>query len=242
MRLAVTAEAGLWPEAEALAQRLALPLYRAGSPPALLLRLSAEGLALMPTQKGLKPLAASFDTPELRRRLKQAQCDPLARAVGLKGSYRPTVIDATAGLGHDALLLAAAGCQVMMLERSPVVAALLEAALARRYDPAIQAAAERLTLLVGDARALLAQQAAPEVIYLDPMYPAGKGAAKRKGMALLRQLVGGDEDAGELLTLALARARRRVVVKRPLKAPPLGGQPVGALRGHSVRFDIYHPA
>ena len=89
---------------------------------------------------------------------------------------------------------------------------------------------------------------AADVIYLDPMFAdAGSKAAPPKGMAVLRMLFAGedeltDEAGHTLLTAARRAARRRVVVKRALKASPLAGEsPSGSITGRTVRFDVYPP-
>lgn len=164
--------------------------------------------------------------------------------------HPPEVMDATAGLGADAFHLAALGLRVTMVERVPLVAALLADALQRaragRLGEAARAAAANLTLEVGDALQVLAARqpgARPAVVLLDPMYPRrGKAALPGKGMALFRELVGADDDAADLLNAALRGADRRVVVKRPLKAPYLGGlKPSGSLQGSTTRYDLYAP-
>lgn len=173
--------------------------------------------------------------------------DLLARAVG-RGSR--TVVDATAGLGRDGVHLAAIGKGVTLVERVPLVAALVEDALGRaaRAGGDASVVVARLRLVNADARAYLRSLltsggARPDAVLLDPMYPErGKAALPGKGMALFRDLVGNDEDAPELLAVALRVAVRRVVVKRPLAAPPLAGPaPVGAVRGKTTRYDIYAP-
>lgn len=176
---------------------------------------------------------------------------PVARAVGLaKGDpYRPVVLDATAGYGEDAWLLASLGCRVIAAERSPVMAALLADGLRRaaQLQPDIAA---RITLHHGDSVELMRQFAArvqsrdelPGVVYVDPMFPPrGKSARQRKPMWLLRKLVGDDEgDSVALFEEALRIAQRRVVVKRPLHAPPIADRPPAALhKGRAFRYDVY---
>jgi len=161
------------------------------------------------------------------------------------------VVDATAGLGADSFHLAALGLRVTMLERVPQVAALLEDALARaaagELGAAARASAANLVLHTGDAGAWLTARAAegqrPAVVLLDPMYPKqSKAALPSKGMALFREMVGEDADAPGLLEVALRSATRRVVVKRPIKAPYLGGlRPAGSLEGRTTRYDLYAP-
>ena len=71
-----------------------------------------------------------------RRKFGGGRGEAVAKAVGIKGDYLPDVVDATAGLGRDAFVLASVGCRVRMLERNPVVAALLDDGLARGYADA----------------------------------------------------------------------------------------------------------
>jgi len=171
--------------------------------------------------------------------------EPLARAVGLKGASIPTVLDVTAGLGRDAFVLATLGCRVSLVERSPIIAALLRDGIARALaDHNTQVVARRMALRIGNANDVmrqLAEHERPDVIYLDPMYPhRSKSALVKKEMRVLRALVGEDLDAPQVLETALRVARKRVVVKRPRLAAALPGiAPSHALLGSTTRFDIY---
>ncbi|MCY1528220.1 Ribosomal RNA small subunit methyltransferase J [compost metagenome] len=168
----------------------------------------------------------------------------IAKAVGVQPGIRPRVLDATAGLGRDAFVLATLGCEMILIERQPLIAALLEDGLARAgRDLEVGGIAARMRLLQGDAIELMRnwQGEAPQVIYLDPMFPhRDKSALVKKEMRLFRPLVGDDQDAPALLQAALALASHRVVVKRPRKAPIIAGtKPSYALEGKSSRYDIY---
>lgn len=181
-----------------------------------------------------------------RRRFGGGRNQPLARAAGLKSGATPTVVDATAGLGRDAFVLASLGCAVQLIERAPIIAALLRDGLQRAArDPDIgPLITERLRLITADGRDYLRELAGnqrPEVVYLDPMYPhRQKTALVKKEMRLLRQWVGDDDDAPELLAAALRCAQRRVVVKRPRQAPMLAGPPPGfQIVAPNTRFDVY---
>lgn len=181
-----------------------------------------------------------------RRRFGGGRNQPLVRAVGLKGGWAPTVVDVTAGLGRDAFVLAWLGCTVRLVERSPIIAALLRDGLRRAaHDPEIgPLVLERLKLTVADGRDYLRELTSdqqPDVVYLDPMYPhRRKTVLVSKEMRLLRQLAGGGDDAPELLRAALASARRRVVVKRPRQAPELAGPAPGfKIVAPNTRFDVY---
>lgn len=180
-----------------------------------------------------------------RRRRREGIRQPLARAAGLKSGYRPGIVDATAGLGRDAFVLASLGSPVVLVERSPVIAALLADGLSRAADAQETAAiAARMELVIGDAVELLPELALKgktEVIYLDPMYPERtKNALGKIEMRLLREVAGDDPDAPLLLATALLHARRRVVVKRPRLAPAIAGtRPQVVITGRTSRYDIY---
>ena len=168
----------------------------------------------------------------------------IAKAVGVQAGIRPRILDATAGLGRDAFVLATLGCEVQLIERQPVIAALLEDGLARAARaPDVAGITARMRLLTGNAIEVLRQWAGerPQVIYLDPMFPhRDKSALVKKEMRLFRPLVGDDLDAPALLEAALALASHRVVVKRPRKAPIIDGPKPGySLEGKSSRYDIY---
>ncbi|WP_158768418.1 class I SAM-dependent methyltransferase [Paraglaciecola sp. L1A13] len=171
--------------------------------------------------------------------------EAIAKAVGLKGQTELSVLDATAGLGRDAFVLASLGCCVDMIERSPVVSALLADGLmrAQHSDSLASWLPNRMVLHHGIAVDLMGNwsHSVPDVVYLDPMFPhRKKSAAVKKEMRLFQQLLGPDEDADVLLAPALALAKKRVVVKRPAGAPFLAGQkPQIEMQGKANRFDVY---
>jgi len=233
----------------ALELRLPLAIDSSSTPFTHLLVLTGERLELRelgPNAPG--PVYADFVAGAAvhRRRFGGGRHQPLARAVGLKSGVRPTVLDATAGLGRDAFVLACLGCTVQLVERSPIIAALLRDGLRRAaQDPEIGSlVATHMRLTVADGRKFLGElgnDQRPDVIYLDPMYPRGeKSALPGKELRLLRRLAGADDDAPELLAAALAHARRRVVVKRPRRAPSLTGPaPTMQITAPNTRFDVY---
>ncbi|MCW8955547.1 MAG: class I SAM-dependent methyltransferase [Gammaproteobacteria bacterium] len=171
----------------------------------------------------------------------------IAKAIGLKpGTSPPTIIDATAGLGKDAFVLACLGCPVTMVERSAIVATLVTDAIQRAMDDADfqNLRAHGFDLIQSNARDYLQQlddAARPDVIYLDPMYPEKKKSALvKKNMQILQKLLGQDEDTDSLLTAALNCARKRVVVKRPKGAIAIAGpKPTMAIDSKKTRYDVY---
>ena len=162
---------------------------------------------------------------------------------GLPGDRQLRVIDATAGLGRDAFLLACAGARVSLMERQPVLAAMLRDGL-QRLARALPEVAARMSLQEGDALELLgACEPSPDCVLLDPMFPVRqKSAAVKKELVILQQLEAPPtmEQEKALLMAARQSGAARVVVKRPLKAPPLAAEtPAFQRAGKAVRFDTY---
>ncbi|WP_150540103.1 class I SAM-dependent methyltransferase [Actinobacillus vicugnae] len=179
-----------------------------------------------------------------RRKFGGGRGEAVAKAVGIKGDYLPTVIDATAGLGRDAFVLAAVGCKVLLVERNPIVAALLEDGLARAYaDPEIGAFMQQRMILADERNISLLDpvQQVADVVYLDPMYPhKQKSALVKKEMRVFQHLVGADLDSDDFFLPAKALAGKRVVVKRPDYAPFLADQkPDFSQTTKNHRFDVY---
>jgi 16S rRNA (guanine1516-N2)-methyltransferase len=235
-------------QAEELAARLGLPLAAAEGRHQLLLRCAPEGLELLkPDDPQLRgPLRVDFTAGALDFRRRQPGKELLLRAAGCKIGRPLAVLDATGGLGRDSFLLAAAGCTVHVFEKEPVLAALLADGLERaRLHPETAEIAARMRLTVGDAlpflRAMRQQGQFIDAVYLDPMFPERRKAALVKKEAQLLQLLAqpaSPEAEKELLAAALA-VSHRVAVKRPAKAPFLGGlAPSHSLSGSAVRFDV----
>ena len=187
-----------------------------------------------------------------RRKFGGGKGQAIAKAAGLNKGVTPTVLDGTAGLGRDAFVLASLGCKVQMVERHPVVAALLDDGLQRaKQDPEIGSwVDERMSLIHASSHTALDDLAQdesftkPDVVYLDPMYPhpenKKKSALVKKEMRVFQSLVGADLDADNLLQPALALATKRVVVKRPDYANWLAEQkPTMAIETKKNRFDVY---
>lgn len=169
----------------------------------------------------------------------------IIKACGIKKGMRPSILDATAGLGRDGFVLAGTGCKVTLIERNPVIALLLEDGL-NRAKAVTQTAdsAANITLHCADSTTFIKSINnidSPEVIYLDPMYPhRTKSSLVKKEMRALRDVVGDDFDSNELLLAALNKAKKRVVVKRPKGAEYLADKkPSMSFDGKSTRFDVY---
>jgi len=195
----------------------------------------------------MSPLVVDFHQGKAAYRAQNTQLknEAIAKAAGVTGQFKPSVVDGTAGLGRDAFVLAGLGCDVQLIERHPVVAALLDNGLHRAQQEAdfIGETCQRMHLIGTDnlytGKGFTHD---PDVVYLDPMYPkTGKQKAQvKKDMQMFQQLVGSDEDADTLLEPAIALAKYRVVVKRPNSAPFLAGrEPNSQIKSKKHRFDVY---
>lgn len=223
-------EDALYDKALALAEQLNVPIDNQAQ---LTLRFSQHQLALQ--MAGSLPLVVDFLHPALKKRLRDKK-QGLIQACKPKPGLR--ILDATAGWGRDSAILAYQGATVTMLERHPVMVALLRDGLSRLQATSSPLA---LSLNAGDARLLLASNELEDadVIYIDPMHPLRqKSALVKKDMQLLQRLLGVDNDAQELITLACQKAHQRVVVKWPQRLDPLI-KPDYSLAGKTVRFDVY---
>lgn len=218
------------------------------APKSVELRETDAGLALVGDNMELR-----CDFEEMLPRIKpgRLQQELLVKAAKIKGAQSPTAIDCTAGLGQDSFLLAAAGFTVRMFERDETIAALLEDGLTRASNnPMISSVAKRISLDHSDSLQYLeslaqSSEQAPDVIYLDPMFPARqKSAAVKKKFQLLHVLEKPCDEAEEdaLIRAAFAAGSRKVVIKRPVRGGHLAGiKPSYSITGKAVRYDVLVP-
>ena len=209
-------------------------------------------------------LSVAPEWDKLQRRVVSAgrKSELLLQATKVTAESR--IIDATAGFGHDSLILASTGAQTVMLEQQPLMALLLLAEQQRMSaQPNWQKLMARLQIINTDATSyfesisndsLIDSDKAVDVIYLDPMFPedsyqdskTGKGAKVGKHMQALHQLAHPptlDEERQLLhsaLTVVSQNGVGRVIVKRPQFAPLLANQPANeSWHNEAVRFDGY---
>ena len=211
-------------------------------------------------------LSVAPEWDKLQRRVVSAgrKSELLLQAARLTADSQ--VIDATAGFGHDSLILASTGAQVTMLEQQPLMALLLLVEQLRMSTlPNWQKLMSRLQIINTDALTYFKRfnnylgadnEQAIDVIYLDPMFPedsyqdskTGKGAKVGKHMQALHQLAHPPtlDEEQQLLQSAQAvvsqngQKQGRVIVKRPQFAPLLADQqPSESWNNEAVRFDGY---
>ncbi len=231
---------------QALADRLAVPLYAsvAHDCPESFFLSWREGCLKLLDKELLKKGGLVVDIAPRngeQRSWPAPKQDALAQALGRKTK---TIIDATTGWGQDSLHIFRMGYNLLCIERSPVMAELLSDGfnrlLAEDWMQILKLQPPQL--LRGNAIELLqALDAPPDCIYLDPMFPPKrkKSALAKKSMVVLRELLGDDQDKELLFEAALQATARRVVVKNPDYAEPLGGKPSESYQGKLLRYDVY---
>ena len=223
------------PQAQILAAKLGCLVNN--SAPAVLLVTSQQ---LMLQCAPFTPLAADFSWNTVRHKHSAGKKLALVRAV--KPHSKMYIIDATAGWGRDAAILASFGARVLMLERELFMGELLADALARRNW--LSQHKLNLELQVIDAMQYLnalPMNQLPDVIYLDPMHPARhKNALVKKDLQILQQLLDYDSKALELLHLARTKVTQHVIMKWPIHGPKLA-KSTTTIRSKTVRYDIYRP-
>lgn len=205
----------------------------------MVLRMDAEGLSLL--KDGLT-IRGDFSSMKKRLKLANLQHEMLVKAAKIKGlGDNPTAIDATAGLGEDSILLAAAGYHVKMYERDEIIAALLEDALQRaKLDEELKPIVERMELIHGDSIEDMENCVdSPDLIYLDPMFPArSKSGLIKKKFQLLQQLESPCEEGERMVMAARAAKPKKIIIKRPAKGEYLAGiKPNHSLEGKAIRYD-----
>lgn len=201
------------------------------------LMLETKGLSFVDEILGELHLDFLGDHLSYARKSHRGKSELIAKALGLpKGIDQ--VFDATMGLAQDAWFLVRLGVKVIGCERSPVLFLLLQDAFQRAQSQYPQVALEIHFANAIDFLSTISQ--APQAIYLDPMFPdKKKSALPRREMQIFRKLVGDDADATKLFETAIAVTTNRVVVKRPLKVPPLAPGVIHSFEGTTVRYDLY---
>lgn len=234
-------------EAERWANQLSIPLSCASAENAketeeLHLKVDGNGLAL--AQRNLE-LRGDFTRMLPRLRPSNLNREFLVKAGRIKNITSPVALDATAGLGEDSLLLAAAGFRVHLFEYNPVIGALLQDSMERGMEnPELGEIISRMTLYIADSIQALRNPeesigCVPDLVLLDPMFPERqKSALVKKKFQLLQQLESPCMEEEELLQASLESRTGKILIKRPLKGPYLAGKkPSYSISGKAIRYD-----
>ncbi len=192
-------------------------------------------------------MSIDFNSNKTLHRLKTInQREPLVKAIR-NIEKTQTIFDLTAGLGGDSLVMVNRGFKVVAIEKNSMLWSLLSLAHENWENFGLK---ERLSFYHGDSLELLRKpelfsrlqiEESLDVVYLDPMFPESKKTAlPNKEMQILRSILGHQgDDVEELLELSVKLAKNRVLVKRPIKSPPIKARPDSVFEGKSFRIDMY---
>ncbi|MCR5273539.1 MAG: class I SAM-dependent methyltransferase [Lachnospiraceae bacterium] len=207
----------------------------------LLLQIAPDGVSL---RQGNLVMQGDFSKLSLRVTPGKIGQEMLFKAAKIKNfENTPLAVDATAGMGEDSFILAAAGARVKLFEKDPIIALLLSDALRRgKNDPKIAAVISRMEFAEGDSLEYMREtDEKPDIIYLDPMFPArSKSGLIKKKFQLLGQLEPPATDGEEMLRAAMNLRPKKIIVKRPAKGENLGNyKPHYSLKGKAIRYDCF---
>ncbi len=202
---------------------------------------NADGLSLIADGHALR---GDFSRMAARIKRTGVGSELLIKAAKIKDSAGDlTAIDATAGMGDDSFLLAAAGFHVDMYERNPIIFELLSDTVRRAADtPETAKIAANMRVHFGDSiTAMRELESGYDVILLDPMFPAKqKSSLAKKKLQMIQHLESPCADEEEMFSAAVGAKPKKLVVKRPPKGAYLAGhKPDYSIKGKAVRFDVY---
>ena len=224
--------------AEAFARRIGTEISEKPGPKLTIL-FHAKGVSL--TGYGLS-YQGDFENMLHRVTNGRLQHEMLVRAAKSDKPGRKA-IDATAGMGEDAFLLAAQGYEVTLFEQNPVIAVLLKDALRRaKKHPVLKDIASRMNLVQDNSVEGMSKLLDPvDVIYLDPLFPARqKSSLINKKLQLIQKLEPPCSEETDLFDAAISASPSKIIVKRPLKSEFLAGRkPSYTLNGKAIRYDCY---
>lgn len=150
-------------------------------------------------------------------------------------------IDATAGMGEDALLLAACGYEVTLYEKNAVIAELLRDTMVRaQKSDVLKQIVGRMRLVEGDSVELMHEQfERADLVYLDPMFPKRqKSGLINKKLQLMQRLEMPCGNEKDMLDAAMSLHPQKIIIKRPLKGAYLADtKPSYSVKGKAIRYD-----
>ena len=185
----------------------------------------------------------SYNERQFFKRAQQSS-QALVKACNNKQRNIKTVLDLTGGWRMDSFILACHGQTVTSIEQNALVHNISTYSLgcARAIKSSMKAAS-RIEMIHNDSVEYLqchVESGAYDCIYLDPMFPDHKSSAKSaKSLQILQKLTL-NQDIETCFELALRKADKRVVVKRPAKSSPISDLgPDLVYREKTIRFDVY---
>lgn len=228
-------------KAESIAKKLNINMiFEKIEDMSIYLRFDENGLALV--SKDMK-LYGDFSKMCKRLKTNNLRNELLVKAAKIKEKNENlNAIDATAGLGEDSLLLAAAGFNVKLYEKNPIIATLLIDALDRAKSlPDLAEIINRMEVIEENSiNAMKNINEKVDIILLDPMFPERtKSGLVKKKFQILHEIETPCNNEVELINAALAVNTHKVIIKRPLKGEYLAEiKPSYSIKGKAIRYDV----
>lgn len=228
-------------KAESIAKKLNINMiFEKIEDMSIYLRFDENGLALV--SKDMK-LYGDFSKMCKRLKTNNLRNELLVKAAKIKGKNENlNAIDATAGLGEDSILLAAAGFNVKLYEKNPIIATLLIDALDRAKSlPDLAEIINRMEVIEENSiNAMKNINEKVDIILLDPMFPERtKSGLVKKKFQILHEIETPCNNEVELINAALAVNTHKVIIKRPLKGEYLAEiKPSYSIKGKAIRYDV----
>ena len=213
--------------------------FSGGEDAPMTLSLNEDGLSLISEGKTLRG-----DFTKMINRIKPQTIgsELLVKAAKIKDAGDELcAIDATAGLGEDSLLLAAAGFKVKMYEQNPVIYELLcDAKRRAENDSFLVNIVSKMEIFNRNSiDAMTSLDFCPDIILLDPMFPERqKSALVKNKLQVIQSLEMPCTNEVDMLYAATMAKPKRIVIKRPPKGEFLASvKPDYSISGKAVRFD-----
>ena len=192
-------------------------------------------------ERALTPLKINIQKGALGWRLARAQHEThLKKAIG-KTDRPLRILDATAGLLGDSMIMLALGHSVTAYEQSKILYTMLN----NELNQLSETDSNLLNFKLIDANVCETNfnEKSFDVIYFDPMYPEDKASSARrsdlKKINSILEIEGLASDPESTFTYLRNIPSTKLIVKRPLKADAFEGSINYQITGKSVRFDIY---
>ena len=186
-----------------------------------------------------KKIISSFRSGSFTNRIKNFQREShLKKAIGYGGESSKKILDCTAGLGHDAFILALLGQYVTFVEKNKGLCILFELALENLPPTSyFQEAKERITIINDDSASFVDKLFDYDVVYIDPMFE-DRGNAGRSGMmSLISDYLDDFTDVSDVL---IRSKFNRLVIKRQKQFKQSGNiAPSFILHGKSINFHVF---
>lgn len=178
-------------------------------------------------------VAISYIKPTIRRRLERPEHELLYKTV--RKAKAKTVVDATGGLGVDAMIFAAMGMQVQVIEASPILAGAMHTALIEALRENLSCAGN-INLYCADSTQKLPSMQA-DICYLDPLFEVPcKGLPKQKAQDFIKH--GARTGVAELFNAAKLGDFGRIIIKMPGNQEPIQ-TPTYQIKARAHRFDVF---